>query len=212
MIRPAKHSEHRILEAAATIAAAHGPSAATVTAIAKALKAPSGSIYHRFNSRDDLLGRLWLAKAAVFQDGWADALRHPDPRQAGLDAALSMPRTVRDDFEGARIMLLHRREDFLSGPWPASMKGEAERLAAQVTDGLADITRRLFGANTKQMREIATFSILDVPVAAVRRFVEAGEPPPRSIDALIASAYAAVIDSHVGAASRPASIHKARDE
>jgi AcrR family transcriptional regulator len=212
MIRPVKHSEHRILEAAATIAAAHGPAAATVTAIAKALKAPSGSIYHRFNSRDDLLGRLWLTKATVFQDRWADALRHPDPRQAGLDAALSLPHTVRDDFEGARIMLLHRREDFINGPWPASMKGEAERLTAQVRNGLADITRRLFGANTKQMRETATFAVLDVPFAAVRRFVAMGEPPPRSMDALIASAYAAIIDPGVGAASRQSSAQEQRDE
>src|SRR4051794_33643759 len=113
MPRPAKHDEARILSAAASLVAAGGPGAATIAAIGTAIGAPNGSIYHRFRTRDELLGRLWLQKAAFFQDRFAAALGHPDPHQAGLDAALSLPRAARDDFAGARIMLLHRREDFL---------------------------------------------------------------------------------------------------
>ena len=190
MPRPAKHDESRILSAAASLVAARGPGAATIAAIG----APNGSIYHRFHSRNELLGRLWLSKATFFQDRWAEVLKHPDPRQAGLDAALSLPRAVRDDFEGARIMLLHRREDFLSSRWPAEMKDQAERLGEQVKEMLGDITRRLFGRNTASARQVATFAVLDLPFAAVRRFVGAGEPPPLQIDGLISKAYAAIID------------------
>src|SRR5918995_5936402 len=131
MPRPAKHDETRILEAAASLVAARGPGAATITAIGAAIGAPNGSIYHRFRTRDELLGRLWLRKAAFFQDRFAAALRHPGARQAGLDAALSLPRAAREDFDGARIMLLHRRQDFLGGGWPAEMAAEAERLGEQ---------------------------------------------------------------------------------
>jgi AcrR family transcriptional regulator len=197
MPRPAKHDESRILSAAASLAAAHGPGAATVTAIAAAIGAPSGSIYHRFRSRDELLGRLWLTKAAFFQARWAEALTHPDPRQAGLDAALSLPRAVREDFEGARIMLLHRREDFLSQGWPAEMQAEAERLGEHIKENLGDVTRRMFGRNTRSARGIVTFAVLDLPFAAVRRFVGAGEPPPPQIDDLIAKAYLAVINRDI---------------
>lgn len=193
MPRPAKHEESRILNAAATLVAARGPAAATITAIGTAIGAPSGSIYHRFRSRDELLGRLWLTKAKYFQDRWAEALQEPNARKAGLAAALSLPRAARDDFEGARIMLLHRREDFLSHSWPLEMQAEAGRLSKQVVDMLADITRRLFGRNTAAARQVATFAVLDLPFSAVRRCVAAGELPPPIIDDLIAKAYAAVV-------------------
>src|SRR5215470_11955146 len=66
MPRPSRFSEAQILDATAAIVAADGPSAATIGAIGHMLKAPSGSIYHRFASRDVLLGRLWLDL------GWID--------------------------------------------------------------------------------------------------------------------------------------------
>jgi len=193
MPRPAKHDEGRILSAAASLVAARGPSAATITAIGAAIGAPSGSIYHRFQSRDELLGRLWLTKAKFFQDRWIEALQEPDPRRAGLEAALSLPRAVREDFEGARIMLLHRQQDFLSHGWPPEMQAEAERLGMQVKNGLVGITRRLFGRNTSSARHAATFAVLDLPFSAVRRFVAAGEPPPALIDDLVSTAYTAVV-------------------
>jgi AcrR family transcriptional regulator len=58
MPRPSRFSEAQILDATAAIVAAGGPGAATIGAIGNVLKAPSGSIYHRFASRDVLLGRL----------------------------------------------------------------------------------------------------------------------------------------------------------
>ena len=195
MPRPAKHDETRILRAAASIVAAHGPGAATISAIGQAIGAPSGSIYHRFRSRNELLGRLWLTKAAFFQDRWEQALEKSDARAAGLEGALSLPRVTREDFEGARIMLLYRREDFLAHGWPPEMRKEAKRLGQQVSEVLADMTRRLFGRTSASARQVASFALLDLPLSAVRRYVAAGEPPPRQVDDLIATAYEAVIDA-----------------
>ena len=50
MARPARFTDRDLLEAAATVAAAHGPGAATIQGIAKAAGAPTGSLYHRFPS------------------------------------------------------------------------------------------------------------------------------------------------------------------
>lgn len=194
MPRLAKYDEGQILGAAAKLVAANGPGAATMTAIGAAIGAPNGSLYHRFRSRDELLGRLWLSKARVFQDSWAAALEEPDARQAGLEAALSMPRVVREDLEGARIMLLHRREDFLSDGWPPEMKAEAERLGRQVKETMSEMTRRLFGRDTTAGRRTTAFATIDIPFSAVRRFVGEGGAPPAQIDTLIAHAYHAVID------------------
>src|SRR5215475_2524080 len=159
MPRPSRFSEAQILDAAAAIVAANGPGAATIGAIGNLLKAPSGSIYHRFASRDVLLGRLWLSKAAFFQNRFAAALADPDPATAGLAAALSMPRAVRDDFAGARIMLLHRRDDFLEGDWPPDMAAEAIRLNDQVDDAMNEIARRLFGLVNEKTLRLVNFAV-----------------------------------------------------
>lgn len=195
MPRPPKHDEQSILAAAAQLVADGGPGAATVHAISHAVGAPNGSIYHRFASRDILLGQLWLMKAAYFQSRWAQALEQADARDAGLAAALSLPQAVRDDLVGARIMLLHRREDFLVGGWTPAMTAEAERLGAQQADGLRTMSRRLFGSTSAAARQATTFATLDLPFAAVRRHVVRGEKPPATLDALIARAYAAVVDA-----------------
>ena len=126
MPRPAKHAHAQILDAAAAIVSRRGPNAATVNAIAHAIGAPNGSIYHRFRTRDELLGRLWLRTAARFQDAFAEELKRPDAMQAGLHAALSIARVARLDAEAAGIMLLYRREDFLSGAWSRELTAEAD--------------------------------------------------------------------------------------
>lgn len=194
MPRPTKHDEARILAAAASLISSQGPAAATITAIGAAIGAPNGSIYHRFKSRDELLGRLWLDKAAWFQNRFSAALEsEAKPRAAGLAAALSLPRAARDDFEGARIMLLYRREDFLGEGWSADMRAEAERLGQQQRDMLISITKRLFDRNTVAHRQLTAFAVLDVPLAAVRRYLAANERPPPFVDAIIEQAYGAVI-------------------
>ena len=54
------------LDAALALVAENGPSAATVAAISARLKAPTGSFYHRFASRDALLGELWFNTCLLY--------------------------------------------------------------------------------------------------------------------------------------------------
>ena len=196
MARPAKFSEARILDAAESIVARQGPNAATIGAIGNLLSAPSGSIYHRFRTRDELLGALWVRNATRFQDAFAEKALHPDPVLAGLHAGLSMVHLARADLDSARIMLLYRREDFLSGSWPRALEKEAERLGAQVKDVLGKLTRRLFGRMTAENLEATMFATVDIPFAATRRFIAMGKRPPAQIDDLIVSAYHAAVDTH----------------
>ena len=193
MSRKSRFSTAQILDATATLVAADGPGAATIGAIGALLKAPSGSIYHRFASRDVLLGRLWLSKAAFFQNRFTEALLHADAAKAGLEAALSLPRSVRADFASARIMLLHRRDDFLAGEWPADMAEEAAQLRQQVDAAVKSMARRLFARTSAELLRLTTFAMLDVPFAAVHRHVAVNEIPPLYVDDLIAKAYQALI-------------------
>src|SRR3954468_11327941 len=96
------------LDAALVLVAERGPSAATIAAITQLLRAPTGSFYHRFPSRDALLGELWLQTVLAFQDG------APAAREAGdwLDVALHTPRWVREHVDEGRLLLLYHRDDF----------------------------------------------------------------------------------------------------
>jgi AcrR family transcriptional regulator len=196
MARPAKFTEARILDAAQSIVARQGPNAATIGAIGNLLSAPSGSIYHRYRTRDELLGALWIRTATRFQDAFAQKAQHPDAVQAGLQAGLSMLHLARDNLENSRIMLLYRREDFLSGNWPAELEQEAERLGAQIKDVLRDLARRLFGRASADNLQATMFAAVDIPFAATRRFVAVGQRPPIQVDDLVAGAYRGAVEAH----------------
>lgn len=189
MPRPARYSHEQIVAATAQVAAEKGPAGASVARIARILRAPTGSIYHRFSSRGLILGEVWLQAAASFQDGFSEHLNAEDPHAAGLDAVHYVPNRVRAHPQEARLLLLHRREDFLDREWPAPMKKRAATLQQQLSNGLRDFCRRLSGRTDADSIRILTFALAEAPLAAVKRHVEAGEPPPTIVDALIEETY-----------------------
>lgn len=184
MGRPAKFTTEQILDTTAQLVAEGGPSYATVAGIAERLAAPTGSIYHRFESRDLLLARLWIRTALRAQEGFVKALSQDDVAQAAIDAALHIPRWSRENVDDARIMLLYRRED-LAEQWPKELGAELETLNAAIVAAMRGFVRRRFGSVSKANITVASFALLDVPYAAVRRYLIAGKPPPRSVDELV---------------------------
>ncbi|OLB99141.1 MAG: hypothetical protein AUH30_05830 [Candidatus Rokubacteria bacterium 13_1_40CM_68_15] len=193
MPRAAKFDEEQILAAAGRLIAAHGPSGATIAAIARAVGAPTGSIYHRFDSRDVLLASVWLRAAATFQDSFFEQLAGPTPREAGLAAALYMAQRVRENPREARLLLLHRREDFVDRGWPPAMRRRAEQLGRQVETELRAFSRRLCGSEHARTVRIVAYAVLEAPFAAVRRHIAVNESPPSYVDVLIQVTYEAVI-------------------
>lgn len=180
------------LDAALALVAKHGPAAVTVAAITARLRAPTGSFYHRFASRDALLGELWLNTVKDFQQGIAAALDAGD----GLKAALHTPAWVRAHLDEGRLLLLYHRDDFVQGDWPAALQdavGEQTRRAEAATRKFA---RDTFGrAGPEQVRR-AQFVLAEVPVAAVRQHLYRREPPPPIVDDLIRTTYNAVVGSY----------------
>jgi len=194
MPRPSKFDEHIILKSAARIVADDGPPAATIAAIAHDMGAPSGSIYHRFKTRDELLGRLWLNEISNFQRGYAAALEATiDAEQAALNGALFVPAWVRKNLRGARIAMMHRQEEFLGGGWPPTMEREAQELGAHLCECLTRMARRLFGKSRSDALRATRFAIVDIPYAAVRSSIASNEPPPPQVDDLITAACLASI-------------------
>lgn len=184
MGRPAKFDEGRILDAALAVAAEDGPGAATIGAIAKRLGAPSGSLYHRFGSRDLLLASLWIRTVRRFQGGYVAALGRGDAEAA----ALHTPRWSRERPDEAAVLLLYRRQD-LAATWPTELADDLGALNAEVTRALDGFIARHAGVE----RERLVFATIDVPYGAVRRHLLDGRPPPAIVDELVAATCRAVL-------------------
>lgn len=198
--RTAKFTEDDVLDAALAVIATQGPAGATINAIAARLDAPVGSIYHRFRSRDLLLARLWIRSIRRFQAGFIAALApEGDPLVAGLDAALHVVRWSRQHTEEARVMVLYRRED-LAARWPAELGDELARLNGAVEAAVAAYARRRYGRSDPESLRRVAFALVDIPYAAARRSLLAGEAPPPFVDELVRTAVRAVLD--VGSADR----------
>jgi AcrR family transcriptional regulator len=185
----AKFTEADFLEAALAIAVEHGPAAATVASISERLKAPTGSFYHRFTSRDVLLGNLWLKTILDFQQGVTAALTAGD----GLAAALHTPNWAREHLNEARLLLVFNKEDFVAGAWPEELQERVAEMTRRMKNAAPRRARAVFGRDGAEERRLAQFLISNVPVAAVREHLKRGEPPPPIVDRMVSVTYSAIV-------------------
>lgn len=187
MGRMARFSEEGVLDAALTVVSRDGPAATTIHAVASALGAPVGSIYHRFSSRDLILATLWLRTAERFQEGWLAALADEDdedPDAGAVAAALHTLRWSRLHVDEARVLLLHRREELAAG-WPGELGARRVAVRELAREGLRSWAVRRYGHAGKSELRRAGLAIVDLPYAAARRHLNSGEAPPPELDALI---------------------------
>jgi AcrR family transcriptional regulator len=184
-----KFSQEDFFAAALAIIAERGLPAVTVASISARLKSPTGSFYHRFASRDVLLGELWLRAVLDFQTGVGKALDAGD----GLAAALHTPAWARKHLDKARLLLLYDRSDFVQGDWPEELRGRVAEMARRMEAGSRRRARVIFGKEGREEQRLAQFLISELPVAVVRQHLTRGEKPPPLVDQLIRTTYAAVV-------------------
>ena len=178
------------LGAALALAGERGPAAVTVAAISAKLKAPTGSFYHRFASRDALLAALWFKTVLAFQEGIEAALDAGD----GLKAALHTPRWVRGHPNEGRLLLLYHRDDFVQGDWPVALRDGLADKARRGKERLRKFARDTFGRAGPNEIKRTQFVLSEVPVAAVRQYLQRRERPPAIVDELIRTTYRAIVN------------------
>src|SRR6266851_1378953 len=185
----AKFSQVDFLTAAQALAAAEGPAAVTIASISARLGAPTGSFYHRFASRNVVLGELWLRTVLDFREGISAALDAGD----GLRAALHTPAWVRAHQDNARLLLMYDRRDFVQGEWPEELRERVAEMTQRMEAGSLRQARVIFGKDGREEVRLAQFLISEVPVAAVRQHLVRREAPPPLVDRLIRTTYRAVV-------------------
>jgi AcrR family transcriptional regulator len=180
------HFEHaHFLAAARELAREAGPAQVTVASVTDRLKAPKGSFYYRFASRDLLLGQLWLATALAYQEGFVAAIERGD----GLAAALHMPAWVRRNLDDARLLLLYSRHDFVTGDWPESLALGVADQARRFESCLERFAGLTWGGVDATSLRLSQFVLADAPLAAVRPHLQRRETPPALVDEIITITY-----------------------
>jgi AcrR family transcriptional regulator len=187
------------LAAARELVAERGPVAVTIDSVVERLKAPKGSFYYRFASRDALLGELWLATVLAYQEGFVAAIEAGD----GLAAALHTPIWSRGRLDDARLLLLYSRHDFVQGDWPAQLKRGVADQAKRFEACLRRFARDAFGRADPANVRRGAFALVEVPIAAVKPHLQRRESPPALVDELIIKTYRAIVGSG-GAGPTPA--------
>ncbi|RJO70786.1 TetR family transcriptional regulator [Nocardia panacis] len=167
MSRKPAHTADSLLDAAADLAAAEGAAAVTMSAVAAAAGAPSGSVYYRFPDRSTLLAGLWLRTVERFQEGFLAALRVDPPRQAAVRAAHHVTDwSARHPTDAA--VLLAGPAAFGAAQWSAESKQVAAAQQTRLDEAVRELGDRL-GYRDPADRERLALLIIELPYAAVRR-------------------------------------------
>ncbi|MGW0392397.1 TetR family transcriptional regulator [Streptomyces sp. NPDC003042] len=177
MARPPRFDTGRILDAAVLLAAAGGPAAVSMSAVAQAVGAPSGSMYHRFSGRPALLAEVWLRTVEGFQEGYFAALdSDPDPRRAARAAARHVVSWSRAHPREAAL-LLYGAEEFRRADWSEEHRERADLGNRRLYEALGALGE-ILGATGPEGRDRITLALIDLPLSVVRRPLRAGRQLP----------------------------------
>lgn len=191
MGRPALYTVDDILDAALDLVEEGGLQGASVAAIARRLGAPSGSIYHRFASRDLVMATLWVRTVRRFQRGFLDALAVPDPTEAARRAATHTVEWTDQHPREARLLTMYRRQDLIT-LWPDELGEELATLNDVVKDAIVGFAGRRFGTVDAATLGRVRFALVDIPYAAARQVLSGEGAAPWLVDAVAAACEAAL--------------------
>ncbi len=150
-----------------------------MSAVARAAGAPSGSVYHRFPDRPALLAAVWLHAVEDFQDGYREALGDEPSPAAAVRASEWIVDWCRDRPGPAAVLQAGVRV-FEPDTWSPSARAELDRIHERQARELKALGE-LISARTGLPRDQVLFVLMDVPLAAVRPHLLAGQvPPPRT--------------------------------
>lgn len=188
------HSTETMLDAARDLLLGGSSGGATIDAIARASGAPTGSIYHRFGSRDELVARLWIRAIFRSQASFLAALEEPDATKAALAGAMSVIDFCEANPADARLLVSFRRDDLVRDIPDGPLADELAKLNRPLERAVVALARRLYGRSTKAALNRAFLAVFDLPYGAARRHLIAGAPLPPGLRGDVGRAVAAVLE------------------
>ncbi len=165
-----KFTENAILDAAESVIAESGIEGASIASIARRCGAPNGSIYHRFASKQHLIGALWVRIATSYRTTLTDALGASPSDLAEAVVNLTFDWVAANPSRAELLMRL-RTEDFVPSDWPEVVVDQIQATNAALGTELLELAQSL------SLHPLdVTLAVIDVPAAAARRSLLLADP------------------------------------
>jgi AcrR family transcriptional regulator len=177
------HDTSAILDAAGRILGSDGPAKVTMAAVIREAAVSSGSLYYRFPDRPALLAALWnRAIESYHRDAYP--LFHGDPVEAAAALAAYTVRWCQAEPTHAHVLLAGRSR-FDVDAWPESAQEVEAVESARWNEAIRGLTRRLRDQTSVTTTQILLV-VVDLPYAAVRRYLSGGRPIPEDLADVVA--------------------------
>lgn len=186
--KPALYARDEILDAVVQAAHVRGHDA-TVGDVTALIGAPSGSIYHRFGSRNELFVAAWMRAVRHFQSTFAEVEDVDDPVEAIVATGLLVPRFCRAHPAQARMLTLYRHANLIADP-PAPLADELAVLNDPVAMHVKALAKRRYGRTRNRGLALVALAARDTPYGMVRGLI--GGKIPSWMDEPIAAAVRAI--------------------
>jgi AcrR family transcriptional regulator len=163
--------------------------------IAAQLSGPVGSIYYRFDSREELLVTLWLRSVRRFQAGLFRIVDRDFRAARPVDTTLvslarQVPAYCRHHPEEARALTLFRHQRLVE-ECPDALRTEVESLNDRVDALARTLARARYGSATRRRLGLVELATRVTPYGLVRPYV--GRPVPRVLDDAAGAAAQAIL-------------------
>lgn len=184
MGRKSTFDDRHVFAALGRLLAEHGQ--ATIADVRDATGLTTGSLYHRFGSREGLMAAAWLDTVEAFQERFVAALDGKGIA-AGVEAALTTPRFCRDEPDLALVLVCCRPSEFLAEDTPAALRQRVDGINKRTEVALARYAARIHRPHLA-----CRLALVGFPLGAVRLYLPR-QRVPVSVDSVISKAVEATL-------------------
>ena len=174
MPRPRVHSLDDVLDSVEELLVL-GEREMTIRAVADLAGASSGSLYHAFGSRNELLARAWLRAARRFLTLQSEAVdsaldvREPESASYAVVAAAStLTELGKVAPSSARLLIEYEREALLGEELPKEVRAEFMSMDKELLSIMERLADAALGRRDRRAIDIIAICIVDLPTALLK--------------------------------------------
>lgn len=175
-----------------------GPAGLTLRSLATSSGAPSGTIYHAFHSKEELLARLWLRATerlgATMEEAAQSAAADGAPAEDAVVAVAVAPVVFTRRYLGsAQLFFTQRSDQLFSADIAADVVAAADVQRKRLVGLMVGLAVAMWDRKDRLAVEAIAACVVDVPGGILRRALIEGGGIPHATESRIETAVRAIL-------------------